>query len=57
MFPQHQHFPHRAFGEETEYLNKLLNKQGDAFTLGSLQGQRWHLYIIDFNESVHSHAC
>ena len=50
VFPQKQHFPHRAFSEETEYLNKLLNKEGDAFILGTLQGPRWHLYIVDFNE-------
>lgn len=50
MFPQKQHFPHRAFSEETEYLNKLLGKEGDAFILGTLQGPRWHLYIVDFNE-------
>lgn len=50
MFPQKQHFPHRAFSEETEYLNKLLGKEGDAFVLGATKGPRWHLYIVDFNE-------
>jgi len=50
MFPQKQHFPHRHFSEETDYLNKLLGKEGDAFILGTLQGPRWHLYIVDFNE-------
>lgn len=50
MFPQKQHFPHRAFSEETEYLNKLLGKEGDAFVLGAMQGPRWHLYIVDFDE-------
>ena len=50
IFPSKQHFPHRAFSEETEYLNKLLGKEGDAFILGPLHGPRWHLYIVDFNE-------
>lgn len=50
IFPSKQHFPHRAFSEETDYLNKLLGKEGDAFILGPLQGPRWHLYIVDFNE-------
>lgn len=50
IFPSKQHFPHRAFSEETDYLNKLLGKEGDAFILGPLHGPRWHLYIVDFNE-------
>jgi len=49
IFPSKQHFPHRAFSEETDYLNKLLGMEGDAFILGPLQGPRWHLYIVDFN--------
>ena len=50
LFPSKQHFPHRAFNEETEYLNEQLGIAGDAFILGSLNGARWHLYIWDFNE-------
>jgi len=49
IFPSKQHFPHRAFSEETDYLNKLLGKEGDAFILGPLHGPRWHLYIVDFD--------
>ena len=50
LFPSKQHFPHRAFNEETDYLNEQLGIKGDAFILGSLNGARWHLYIWDFNE-------
>ena len=50
LFPSKQHFPHRAFNEETDYLNEQLGIAGDAFILGSLNGARWHLYIWDFNE-------
>ena len=49
LFPSKQHFPHRAFTEETDYLNEQLGIKGDAFILGSLNGARWHLYIWDFN--------
>lgn len=49
LFPNQQHFPHRAFHEETDYLNEQLGIAGDAFILGSLNGARWHLYIWDFN--------
>ena len=49
LFPSKQHFPHRAFSEETDYLNEQLGIKGDAFILGSLNGARWHLYIWDFN--------
>ena len=50
LFPSKQHFPHRAFNEETDYLNEQLGIKGDAFILGSLNGARWHLYIWDFNQ-------
>ena len=55
LFPSKQHFPHRAFTEETDYLNEQLGIKGDAFILGSLNGARWHLYIWDFNQLAAQH--
>ena len=55
LFPSKQHFPHRAFTEETDYLNEQLGIKGDAFILGSLNGARWHLYIWDFNQLPAQH--
>ena len=55
LFPSKQHFPHRAFTEETDYLNEQLGIRGDAFILGSLNGARWHLYIWDFNQLPAQH--
>ena len=55
LFPSKQHFPHRAFTEETDYLNEQLGIKGDAFILGSLNGARWHLYIWDFNALPATH--
>eukprot|EP00002_Diphylleia_rotans_P008562 TRINITY_DN1846_c0_g1_i1.p1 TRINITY_DN1846_c0_g1~~TRINITY_DN1846_c0_g1_i1.p1 ORF type:complete len:844 (-),score=175.81 TRINITY_DN1846_c0_g1_i1:474-3005(-) len=49
LFPQEQRFPHTSFEQEVKFLQQYFD--GDAYTLGRLNGPTWHLYIADYTET------
>lgn len=49
LYPDCQHGPHTHFDHEVEFLNNFF-EGGQAFTMGSLTGDHWNLYIADYHD-------
>ncbi len=53
-FPGKQLHPHTSFDVEAEYLNQYFN--GDAYLMGPLTGDHWHMYVADLTNGHHAFA-
>lgn len=49
-FPEGQHYPHRSFKEEVEYLDQHLDN-GFGVVLGSPNSGQWHQYVADYTNN------
>jgi S-adenosylmethionine decarboxylase len=48
LFPHKQQYPHLAWSDEVEFLNKIFD--GTSYVLGPLTQNHWYLYLADYSE-------
>jgi S-adenosylmethionine decarboxylase len=49
--PEEQSFPHYSFDAEVAFLDDILSHRGIAYTLGRINGDAWHLYMLDHHST------